>query len=85
MDLCLEYSDLFSTCYPFYRSDTIESVLCGSLFPTGFSVKDRVRHWVRIFSGFDRIEMKALEKILEQKQRCTIIAWFCNQASCDHC
>lgn len=52
-----------------FGSDTIESVLCGSLFPTGFSVKDRVRHWVRIFSGFDRIEMKALEKILEQKQR----------------
>lgn len=52
-----------------FRSDTIETVLCGSLFPTSFSVKDRVRHWVRIFSGFDRIEMKALEKILEQKQR----------------
>lgn len=52
-----------------FRSDTIESILCGSLFPTGFSVKDRVRHWVRIFSGFDRVEMKALEKILEQKQR----------------
>ncbi|KAL5769361.1 hypothetical protein ACOSQ2_016144 [Xanthoceras sorbifolium] len=52
-----------------FRSDTIESVLCGSLFPTEFSVKDRVRHWVRVFSGFDRVEMKALEKILEQKQR----------------
>ncbi|TXG69783.1 hypothetical protein EZV62_004718 [Acer yangbiense] len=52
-----------------FRSDTIDSVLCGSLFPTEFSVKDRVGHWVRVFSGFDRIEMKALEKILEQKQR----------------
>ncbi|KAJ4704111.1 sister chromatid cohesion protein PDS5-like A-like [Melia azedarach] len=52
-----------------FRSDTIESVLCGSLFPTDFSVKARVRHWVRVFSGFDKVEMKALEKILEQKQR----------------
>ncbi|XP_044461448.1 sister chromatid cohesion protein PDS5 homolog A isoform X2 [Mangifera indica] len=52
-----------------FRSDTIESILCGSLFPTKFSVKDRVRLWVRVFSGFDRVEMKALEKILEQKQR----------------
>ncbi|XP_044496291.1 sister chromatid cohesion protein PDS5 homolog A-like [Mangifera indica] len=52
-----------------FRSDTIESILSGSLFPTEFSVKDRVRLWVRVFSGFDRVEMKALEKILEQKQR----------------
>lgn len=52
-----------------FRSDTIESVLCGSLFPTESSVKERVRHWVRIFSGFDKVEVKALERILEQKQR----------------
>ncbi|XP_031270403.1 sister chromatid cohesion protein PDS5 homolog A-like [Pistacia vera] len=52
-----------------FRSDTIESILSGSLFPTEFSVKDRVRLWVRVFSGFDRVMMKALEKILEQKQR----------------
>ncbi|KAF2288817.1 hypothetical protein GH714_015036 [Hevea brasiliensis] len=52
-----------------FRSDTIESVLCGSVFPTEFSVKDRVKLWVRVFSVFDKVEMKALEKILEQKQR----------------
>ncbi|XP_062162943.1 sister chromatid cohesion protein PDS5 homolog A [Alnus glutinosa] len=52
-----------------FRSDTIESVLCGSLFPIESSVKDKVKHWVRIFSGFDKVEVKALEKILEQKQR----------------
>ncbi|XWS18109.1 hypothetical protein CRYUN_Cryun32bG0013400 [Craigia yunnanensis] len=52
-----------------FRSDTIESVLCGSLFPTEFSVKDKVRCWIRVFSGFDKIEVKALERILEQKQR----------------
>lgn len=52
-----------------FRSDTIENVLCESLFPTNFSVKDKVKHWVRVFSGFDKVEVKALEKILEQKQR----------------
>ncbi|WCJ28194.1 hypothetical protein M5689_009901 [Euphorbia peplus] len=52
-----------------FRSDTIEAVLFGSIFPTEFSVKDRVKHWVRIFSVFDKVEVKALEKILEQKQR----------------
>ncbi|KAI3456589.1 hypothetical protein Pfo_013252 [Paulownia fortunei] len=52
-----------------FRSDTIEPILSLSLFPTDFSVKDKVTNWVRIFSGFDKIEVKALEKILEQKQR----------------
>ncbi|XP_061339796.1 sister chromatid cohesion protein PDS5 homolog A-like isoform X2 [Gastrolobium bilobum] len=52
-----------------FRSDIIESVLCGSLFPVEFSISDIVKHWVGIFSGFDKVEVKALEKILEQKQR----------------
>ncbi|KAM7270907.1 hypothetical protein ACFE04_030121 [Oxalis oulophora] len=52
-----------------FRSDTIEYVLSGSLFPEEFSIKDKVKHWVRVYSGFDKIEAKALEKILEQKQR----------------
>ncbi|KAF2306079.1 hypothetical protein GH714_011216 [Hevea brasiliensis] len=52
-----------------FRSDTIESVLCGSMFPMEFSVKERVKLWVRIFSACDKVELKALEKILEQKQR----------------
>lgn len=52
-----------------FRSDTIESVLWGSLFPTELSTKDKVKHWVRVFSGFDKVEVKALEKMLEQKQR----------------
>ncbi|KAL5574829.1 hypothetical protein UlMin_016528 [Ulmus minor] len=52
-----------------FRSDVIESVLCGSLFPNEFSIKDKVRHWVRLFSVFDKVEIKALEKVLEQKQR----------------
>ncbi|XP_038893526.1 sister chromatid cohesion protein PDS5 homolog B isoform X2 [Benincasa hispida] len=52
-----------------FRSDVIESILCGSLFPSEFPVKDRVTHLLRVFSTFDKVELKALEKILEQKQR----------------
>ncbi|TKY53908.1 Sister chromatid cohesion protein PDS5-like B [Spatholobus suberectus] len=51
-----------------FRSDIIESVLCGSLFPVEFSISDVVKHWIGIFSGFDKVEVKAFEKILEQKQ-----------------
>ncbi|XP_024982599.1 sister chromatid cohesion protein PDS5 homolog A [Cynara cardunculus var. scolymus] len=52
-----------------FRSDTVEHILCTSLFPAEFSVRDKVRNWVRLFSKFDKVEVKALEKILEQKQR----------------
>ncbi|GJV33394.1 sister chromatid cohesion protein PDS5 homolog B-like protein isoform X1 [Tanacetum coccineum] len=52
-----------------FRSDTVEHILCTSMFPTDFSVKDRVKTWIRLFSKFDKVEVKALEKILEQKQR----------------
>ncbi|XP_022877905.1 sister chromatid cohesion protein PDS5 homolog A-B-like isoform X3 [Olea europaea var. sylvestris] len=52
-----------------FRSDTIEPILCLSLFPTDFPVKDKVTNWVRIFCGFDKIEVRALEKMLEHKQR----------------
>ncbi|XP_074271941.1 sister chromatid cohesion protein PDS5 homolog A isoform X2 [Silene latifolia] len=52
-----------------FRSDAIESVLCGALFPPEFAVKDVVNHWIRILVGLDKVEVKALEKILEQKQR----------------
>lgn len=47
----------------------IEFVLCESLFPAQYSINDIVKHWVGIFSGFDKVEVKALEKVLEQKQR----------------
>ncbi|KAK1427905.1 hypothetical protein QVD17_16630 [Tagetes erecta] len=52
-----------------FRSDPVECILCTSLFPAEFSVKDKVRTWVRLFSKFDKVEIKALEKILDQKQR----------------
>ncbi|KAL6981886.1 Sister chromatid cohesion protein PDS5 A, partial [Sarracenia purpurea var. burkii] len=51
-----------------WRSDTIEPILCGFMFPDEFSVKEMVGNWIRIFSGFDKIEVKALEKILGLKQ-----------------
>ncbi|KAL3627269.1 hypothetical protein CASFOL_028632 [Castilleja foliolosa] len=52
-----------------FRSDTIEPIFSLSLFPYDFSVKYKVTAWVRIFAGLDKVEVKALEKILEQKQR----------------
>ncbi|CAA6670696.1 unnamed protein product [Spirodela intermedia] len=52
-----------------FRSEDIESILCGSLFPPEFNTKEKVKHWVTIFSGFDKTEVKALEQILMQKQR----------------
>ncbi|KAI7731479.1 hypothetical protein M8C21_026903, partial [Ambrosia artemisiifolia] len=57
----------------FYEKDlepeTVEKILCTSLFPAEFSVKDKVKKWVKLFSNFDEGEVKVLEKILEQKQR----------------
>ncbi|URE34813.1 Sister chromatid cohesion protein PDS5 [Musa troglodytarum] len=47
-----------------FRSEAIELILCGSLFPPEFSVKDRVKYWVTTFSVFDKFEVKALEQIL---------------------
>jgi sister-chromatid-cohesion protein PDS5 len=52
-----------------FRSDAVEPILCMSLFPSEFTVKERVGNWIRVFSGFDKVEVKALERILEQKQR----------------
>jgi sister-chromatid-cohesion protein PDS5 len=43
--------------------------LCGSLFPPECPVKERVKHWVAAVTHFDKVEMKALEQILLQKQR----------------
>ncbi|KAK4360111.1 hypothetical protein RND71_022340 [Anisodus tanguticus] len=52
-----------------FRSDIVEHILCSSLFPNEFSVRDKVKNWVRVFSSFDKVEVRALEKLLEQKQR----------------
>ncbi|KAM0049108.1 putative sister chromatid cohesion protein Pds5 [Helianthus debilis subsp. tardiflorus] len=49
--------------------DTVEQILYTSLFPAEFSVKDKVKKWVKLFSNFNEVEVKALEKLLEQKQR----------------
>ena len=47
----------------------MEPILSLSLFPSEFPVEHKVKNWVRSFGGFDKVEVKALEKILEQKQR----------------
>lgn len=52
-----------------FGPDKVEQVLCLSLFPVEFSVRDKVKNWVKLFSKFDKVEVKELEKILEQKQR----------------
>eukprot|EP00268_Persea_americana_P056177 TRINITY_DN6598_c0_g1_i2.p1 TRINITY_DN6598_c0_g1~~TRINITY_DN6598_c0_g1_i2.p1 ORF type:complete len:1598 (+),score=356.34 TRINITY_DN6598_c0_g1_i2:124-4917(+) len=52
-----------------FRSETIEAVLCGSLSPTEFSVKDKVKLWVTVLCVFEKVDTKALEKLLVQKQR----------------
>ncbi|XP_030473954.2 sister chromatid cohesion protein PDS5 homolog A [Syzygium oleosum] len=52
-----------------FRSDTIESFLYGSLYPIEMSIREKVKYWVRFFLAFDKVEVKALERILEQKQR----------------
>ncbi|XP_051135633.1 sister chromatid cohesion protein PDS5 homolog A-like isoform X2 [Andrographis paniculata] len=52
-----------------FGSDTIEPILFLSLFPDSFSIKDKVKNWIRAFSGFDKFEVRAFVKILQQKQR----------------
>ncbi|GAB2242606.1 hypothetical protein Droror1_Dr00019381 [Drosera rotundifolia] len=51
-----------------FTSDAIEAILSGPLFPSEFAVQDLVNQRVKIFSGLDKVEVKAMEKILEQKQ-----------------
>ncbi|TKW20995.1 hypothetical protein SEVIR_4G191000v4 [Setaria viridis] len=52
-----------------FRQESIESILCASLFPPEFPTKGRVKHWVTAVTYFDKNDMKALESILLQKQR----------------
>ncbi|KAL4585339.1 hypothetical protein LXL04_009957 [Taraxacum kok-saghyz] len=49
--------------------DTVEYILSTSLFPVEISVKDKVKNWVKLYSKFDKVEVNALEKILEQRER----------------
>lgn len=52
-----------------FRSETIEFILCGSLFPRDSTITERVKSCVMFFSTFDKVEVKALQQILLQKQR----------------
>ncbi|PKA59812.1 DNA mismatch repair protein MSH6 [Apostasia shenzhenica] len=55
-----------------FRSETIEFIMCGMLFPPDLATRDRVKHWIKAFSALDKVEVKALEQILLQKQRLQI-------------
>ncbi|KAK8944554.1 hypothetical protein KSP39_PZI007591 [Platanthera zijinensis] len=52
-----------------FRSESIELILCGSLFPRNMTITERVKSCVKFFSTFDKVEVKALQQILLQKQR----------------
>ncbi|XP_023738214.1 sister chromatid cohesion protein PDS5 homolog A isoform X1 [Lactuca sativa] len=52
-----------------FGPNTIEHILSSSLFPVELSVKDKVKNWVKLFSKFDKVEVNALEMILEERQR----------------
>eukprot|EP00250_Pteridium_aquilinum_P011433 c20066_g1_i1 orf=108-4985(-) len=52
-----------------FRTQGMELVFSEQLFPLGFPVKERVKCWIAFFSAFDSNDVKALERILHQKQR----------------
>lgn len=52
-----------------FRAQAIELVLSESLFPSELPVVERVKHWIMIYSKFEKFEVKALEGVLAQKQR----------------
>lgn len=51
------------------RAQGMELVFSEQLFPSGFPVQERVKCWIAFFSAFDSNDVKALERILQQKQR----------------
>ncbi|GJN28989.1 hypothetical protein PR202_gb17174 [Eleusine coracana subsp. coracana] len=53
----------------YFRPESIDSILCSSLFPPEFPTKGRAKHWVMAVTHFDKVEMKALEQIFLQRQR----------------
>lgn len=52
-----------------FRAQGMELVFSEQLFPSGFPVQERVKCWIAFFSAFDSNDVKALERILQQKQR----------------
>jgi sister chromatid cohesion protein PDS5 len=60
------------------RPESIDSILCGSLFPPDFPTKGTVKHWVMAAMHFDKVEMKALEQIFLQKQRYDSLSRLCS-------
>ncbi|XP_022768187.1 sister chromatid cohesion protein PDS5 homolog A-like isoform X3 [Durio zibethinus] len=52
-----------------FRSQNIELVIAEDLFPVFLPVEERTRHWIRLFSLFSPLHVKALNAILSQKRR----------------
>ncbi|GLJ16335.1 hypothetical protein SUGI_0276270 [Cryptomeria japonica] len=52
-----------------FRAQAIELVFSESLFPSELPVVERVKHWIMMYSKFEKFEVKALEGVLAQKQR----------------
>jgi hypothetical protein len=52
-----------------YRAQAMELVFSEQLFPADFPVVERAKCWISFFSVFDENDVKALERILQQKQR----------------
>lgn len=52
-----------------FRPQGIETVLSEELFPSEFPAEERVKYWISFFAAFDKNDVKALERVLLQKQR----------------
>ncbi|KAJ7523458.1 hypothetical protein O6H91_18G050900 [Diphasiastrum complanatum] len=52
-----------------FRPQGIEIVLTDELFHSELPVEERVKHWIAMFSNFDKNDKKALERVLSQKKR----------------
>ena len=48
----------------------MELIFAEDLFPVQFPVDERTQHWILMFAVFGSTDIKALERILSQQQRC---------------
>eukprot|EP00253_Pinus_taeda_P014590 PITA_14590 len=52
-----------------FRSQVVDVAFSQSLFPSDLPVPERVKHWIAMFSEFEKPEIKAFEEVLNQKKR----------------
>ena len=62
----------------------MEVVFSEQLFPADFPVIERTKCWISFFSAFDENDVKALERILQQKQRSLHVYRVSNSKSSVH-